>query len=211
MECPVTVPNPEVGTPPIQDGVQLLDHHIDTSVRRKRPCHFTHALANIAAGLLTWQHTQHPTSRLTELEAEKRETFCQRRQRTLLLIRRQVKSGELTLELIPCLQRRARRLRQQHQVSSPGEQIIQRQWNRTLPIRGYGFRPDGRLHRAVAVSLSVGGIPLPPIGRVGKRILHRTVARIEPADLSEVASLTPPAGCRPLVPDLDLGSSKTYR
>src|SRR5882672_11135148 len=101
MECPVTVPNPEVGTPPIQDGVQLLDHHIDASVRRKRPCHFTHALANIAAGLLTRPHTQHPTRRLTELEAEKRETFCQRRQPTLLLIHHQMKSGELTLESLP--------------------------------------------------------------------------------------------------------------
>ena len=54
MECPVTVPLPEIGAPPIQDGVQLLDHHIDSSVRRERPCYFAHALANIAAGLLTW-------------------------------------------------------------------------------------------------------------------------------------------------------------
>src|SRR6266852_7250201 len=116
MECPVTVPYPEVGTPPIQDRVQLLDHHIDASVRRKRPCHFTYALANIAAGLLTWPHTQHPTRRFTEFEAQKRETLSQRRQPTLLLIHHQVKSGELTLELIPRLLRRALRLRQQHHI-----------------------------------------------------------------------------------------------
>src|ERR1700676_1605800 len=111
MECPVTVPNPEVGTPPIQDGVQLLDHHIDASIRPERPCHFAHALANIAAGLLTWPHTQHSTRRLTELEAEKRETFCQCRQPTLLLIHHQVQNGELTLKSLPRL---AFRLRQQH-------------------------------------------------------------------------------------------------
>src|SRR5437899_4534267 len=116
MECPVTVPNPEVGTPPIQDGVQLLDHHIDASVRRRRPCHFTHALASIAAGLLTRPHTQHPTRRLTELEAEKRETFCQRRQPTLLLIHHQMKSGELTLESLPRRPSLSLRLRQQHHV-----------------------------------------------------------------------------------------------
>src|SRR5260221_7071186 len=96
MECPVTVPNPEVGTPPIQDGVQLLDHHIDASVRRKRPCHFTHALANIAAGRLTRPHTQHPTRRLTELETEKRQTFYHRRHATLLLILHPIKDGPLT-------------------------------------------------------------------------------------------------------------------
>src|SRR5215472_6198567 len=111
MKCPVTVPNPEVGAPPIQDGVQLLDHHVDASVRRERPRHFTHALANIAAGLLTWPHTQHPTRRLTELKAEKRETFCQGRQPALLLIHHQVKSGELALESFPRLPRVALRLR----------------------------------------------------------------------------------------------------
>src|ERR1700677_1840302 len=116
MECPVTVPHPEIGAPPIQDGVQLLDHHIDASVRRERPCHFTHALANIAAGLLTWPHTQHPARRLSELEAEKRETFCQCRQPTLLLFHHQVKSGELTLESLPRRPRLALRLRQQHHV-----------------------------------------------------------------------------------------------
>src|ERR1700681_3928295 len=116
MECPVTVPNPEIGAPPIQDGVQLLDHQIDVSVLRERPRHFTHALANIAAGLLTWPHTQHPTRRLTELKAKKRETLYQRRQPTLLSIHHQAKSGELTLESLPrhlCL---ALRLRQQHHV-----------------------------------------------------------------------------------------------
>src|ERR1700674_2752943 len=121
MECPVTVPNPEVGTPPIQDRVQLLDHHIDLPVRRKRPGHFTHALANIAARFLAWPHTQHPTRRFAELEAEKRETLSQRRQPTLLLIHHQVKSSELTLESLPRLPRLALRLRQQHQVSRPGE------------------------------------------------------------------------------------------
>src|ERR1700674_3278642 len=116
MECPVTVPNPEVGTPPIQDRVQLLDHHIDLPVRRKRPGHFTHALANIAARFLAWPHTQHPTRRFAELEAEKRETLSQRRQPTLLLIHHQVKSSELTLESLPRLPRLALRLRQQHHI-----------------------------------------------------------------------------------------------
>jgi hypothetical protein len=42
--------------------------------------------------------------------------YCQRRQPTLLLIHHQVKSGELTLELVPRLLRRAVRLRQQHHI-----------------------------------------------------------------------------------------------
>src|ERR1700674_1414590 len=121
MECPVTVPNPEVGTPPIQDRVQLLDHHIDVSVRRKRPRHFTHALANVAARFLAWPHTQHPTRRFTEFEAQEREALAQRRQPTLLLIYDQVKNSELTLESLPRLPCLSLRLRQQHQVSSPGE------------------------------------------------------------------------------------------
>lgn len=32
MECPVAVADPEIGTPPIRDRVQLLDHHADLPV-----------------------------------------------------------------------------------------------------------------------------------------------------------------------------------
>jgi len=41
MEGPVAVTDPEVGTPPIQYRVQLLDRHADLHVRRKRPRHLT--------------------------------------------------------------------------------------------------------------------------------------------------------------------------
>src|SRR5436309_9998112 len=116
MECPVAVPHPEIGAPPIQDRVQLLDHHIDSPVRRKRPRHFTHTLANVAARFLAWPHTQHPTRRFAEFEAQEREALSQRRQPALLLIHHQAKSGELTLESLPRLPCLSLRLRQQHHI-----------------------------------------------------------------------------------------------
>ena len=90
-------------------------------IRRKRPHHFTHPLTDIAARLLAWPHTQHPPRSLPEFETEKRETFCQRRQPTLLLVHHQSKSRELSLQLLPRHLRLLFRSRQQHQVSSPGE------------------------------------------------------------------------------------------
>ena len=69
MECPVAVADPEVGTPPVQDWIQPLDHHIDSPVRRKRPHHLTRPLADIAARLFAWPHIQQPPRSLPELEA----------------------------------------------------------------------------------------------------------------------------------------------
>src|SRR5204863_5773297 len=97
MECPVAVADPEIGTPPIQDRVQLLDHHPDLPIRRKRPHRIADPLTNIAARLFAWPHQKHPPRSLPELEAEKREAFCQRGQPTLLLVHHQSKSRKLGL------------------------------------------------------------------------------------------------------------------
>jgi hypothetical protein len=48
MECPVTVADPKIGTPPIQDRIQLLDHHADLPVRRKRSHYLTDSLTDVA-------------------------------------------------------------------------------------------------------------------------------------------------------------------
>src|SRR3954469_10853953 len=116
MECPIAVTSPEIGTPPIQNRVQLLDHYIDSSVRWERPHYFANPVANIEARLLAWPHVQHPPRSLPKLEAEKREPFCQRRQPTLFLIHDQVKSTELSLQLRPCLPRLLFRSREQYHV-----------------------------------------------------------------------------------------------
>ena len=49
MECPIAVANPEIGAPPIQDRVQLLDHHADLPIGRKRSHCFANPLTDIAA------------------------------------------------------------------------------------------------------------------------------------------------------------------
>src|SRR3954462_2586139 len=124
MECPIAVTSPEIGTPPIQNRVQLLDHYIDSSVRWERPHYFANPVANIEARLLAWPHVQHPPRSLPKLEAEKREPFCQRRQPTLFLIHDQVESTELSLQLRPCLPRLLFRSREQYHVvriSGPAE------------------------------------------------------------------------------------------
>src|SRR3954449_11924996 len=100
MECPVAVACPEVGAPPIEDRIQLLDHHSDLLVGRKRSHHFAHPLTDIAARLLAWPHAQHPAGGLSKLEAKERESFCQRCQPTLLLIDHQSKSCELCLQSV---------------------------------------------------------------------------------------------------------------
>src|SRR3954469_4712968 len=116
MEYPIAVASPEIRTPPIQNRVQLLDHHIDSPVRRERPHYFANPVANIEARLLAWPHVQHPPPSLPKLEAEKREPFCQRRQSTLFLIHDQAKSSELSLQLRPRLPRLLFRSREQHHV-----------------------------------------------------------------------------------------------
>src|SRR4028119_705326 len=116
MESPVAVPNPKVGTPPIQDGIQLLDHDVDASITRKRSDHLAYPLTDIAARLFARPHQQHPPRSFTELEAQKREPVCQRCQPTLLLINDQLKSGKLRLQLIPRQLRLLLRSRQQHHI-----------------------------------------------------------------------------------------------
>src|SRR5580693_676172 len=60
MECPITVADPEIGAPPIQDRVQLLDHHADLPIGRKRSHRFTNPVTDIAARLFAWPHQNHP-------------------------------------------------------------------------------------------------------------------------------------------------------
>src|ERR1700733_6925976 len=56
MECPVAVADPEIDTPPIQDRVQLLDHHADLAIGRKRSYRFANPLTDIAARLFARPH-----------------------------------------------------------------------------------------------------------------------------------------------------------
>jgi hypothetical protein len=56
MERPVAVADPEIGTPPIQDGVQLLDHAADRPIGRKRSHYLANPLADIAARFIAWPH-----------------------------------------------------------------------------------------------------------------------------------------------------------
>src|SRR3984957_5510251 len=98
MECPIAIADPEIGTPPIQDRVQLLDHYADLPIRRKRPHRLADPLADIAARLFTRPHQKHPPRIFTELKAKEREAFCQCRYATLLLIHHQLKSGKLNLQ-----------------------------------------------------------------------------------------------------------------
>src|SRR5205085_1462107 len=65
---------------------------------------------------LAWPHVQHPPGGLSKLEAQERESFCQRRQPTLFLIYHQSKSCELSLQLVPRRPRLLFRSRQQHHV-----------------------------------------------------------------------------------------------
>ena len=116
MECPVTVADSEIGAPPIQDRIQLLDHYIDSPVGRKRTHHFARSLADIAARLFTWPQVQHPPCRLPELETQEREALAQRRQPTLLVIHDQAKAGELSLEVLPRCPSLLLRSRQQHHI-----------------------------------------------------------------------------------------------
>src|ERR1035437_139757 len=116
MECPVTVANPEIGAPPIQDRVQLLDHYAEWPIRGYRPHCLTNPLTDIAARLLAGPHQKHPPRSLPELEAEKREAFYQRRQPALLLVHHQSKSGKLALQLLPRHPRLLFRPLQQHHV-----------------------------------------------------------------------------------------------
>ena len=56
MERPVAVADPEIGTPPIQDGVQLLDRAGDRPIGRKRAHHFANPLTDITARFIAWPH-----------------------------------------------------------------------------------------------------------------------------------------------------------
>src|ERR1700722_17268735 len=116
MECPITVANPEIGTPPIQDRVQLLHHHADLPIGREGPHRFANPVTDIAARLLAWPHQKHPPRSLPEFETEKRETIRQRCQPTLFLVRNQAKFCKLSLQLLPRHPRLLFRSRQQHHV-----------------------------------------------------------------------------------------------
>src|SRR6202167_3599041 len=116
MEWPITVADPEIGAPPIQDRVQLLDHHADLPIGRKGPHRFANPVTDIAARLFARPHQKHPSRSLPEFETEKRETFRQACQPTLLLVHYQAKSRKLNLQLLPRHPRLLFRSRQQHHV-----------------------------------------------------------------------------------------------
>jgi hypothetical protein len=116
MERPVTVADPKIGTPPIQDRVQLPNHHIDPPITRERPHHFAYSLPDIAARLFARPHIKHPATSPPELEAQKREAFCQCRQPALLLVHYQMKRRKLALQLFPRPLRLLFRSRQQQHI-----------------------------------------------------------------------------------------------
>src|SRR5579864_3073241 len=122
MECAVAVAGSEIGAPPIQNRIQLLDHHADRSVGRKRSHYHADPLADIAARLRAWPQQQHPPRSFAKLEAQEREALRQRRQPTFLLVHHQSKSGKLSLQLLPRIPRLLFRPRQQYHVIRVSDQ-----------------------------------------------------------------------------------------
>src|ERR1700724_120083 len=103
MEDPVAVADPKIGTPPIQDRMQLPNHLSDRGTTWKRSHHFAHPIPDMLARLLARPHVQQPSRGLPKLETQKRETLCHRSQPTLLLVHHQSQSRKLALETLPRL------------------------------------------------------------------------------------------------------------
>src|SRR5258707_4050700 len=103
MEDPVAVAGPKIGTPPIQDRMQLPNHLSDRRATGKRPHYFAHPVPDVLARILARPHVQHPSRGFPELETQKREALFHRGQPTLLLVHHQSKSRKLALETLPRL------------------------------------------------------------------------------------------------------------
>src|SRR5713101_9186118 len=86
MEDPVAVPDPKIGTPPIQDRVQLPNHLADRGATGKRSDHLAHPIPDMLARLLARPHVQQPSRGFPELEPKKRKALFRRGQTTLFLI-----------------------------------------------------------------------------------------------------------------------------
>src|SRR6266852_2501056 len=89
VKDPVAVADPKIGTPPIQNRIQLPNHLTDRRATGKRPDHFAHPVADTLARFLAWPHVQQPHRGFPKLEAEKREALFHRSQTTLLLVHHQ--------------------------------------------------------------------------------------------------------------------------
>lgn len=75
MKDPVAVADPEIGTPSIQDRVQLPNHLADRRAPRKRSNHFANPVPDVLARSLAWPHVQQPYREFPKFEAKKRETL----------------------------------------------------------------------------------------------------------------------------------------
>src|SRR5271166_6407811 len=89
MEDPVAVADPKIGTPPIQDRMQLPNHLPDRRATAERSHYFAHPVPDMLARLLARPHVQQPSRGFPKLETKKRETVCHRAQPTLLLVHHQ--------------------------------------------------------------------------------------------------------------------------
>src|SRR6266496_1555602 len=103
MKDPVAVPNPEIGTPPIQDRIQLPNHLADRRATGKRSDHFAHPIPDMLARLLARPPVPQPSRGFPKLETKKRETLFHRGQPTLLLVHHQSKIRKLAWETFPRL------------------------------------------------------------------------------------------------------------
>src|ERR1700746_725077 len=103
MEDPVAVADPEIGTPPIQDRIQLPSHLADRRATGERSDHLAYPIPDMLARLLARPHVQPPSRGCPNLETKKREAFLYRGQTTLLLVHHQSKGRKLALETLPRL------------------------------------------------------------------------------------------------------------
>src|SRR5260370_24281653 len=98
MKDPVAVPNPKIGTPPIQDRIQLPNPLADRRATGERSDHFAHPIPDMLARLLARPHVQQPSRGFPKLEAEKRKALFHRSKTALLLVHHQSQSRKLALE-----------------------------------------------------------------------------------------------------------------
>src|SRR5437762_10989968 len=116
MKDPVAVADPEIGTPPIQNRIQLPNHLADRRATGERSDHLAHPIPDMLARLLARPHVQQPSRGFPKLETKKRETLLHRSQPTLLLVHHQSKSRKLALKALPRLPGLRFRARQQHHI-----------------------------------------------------------------------------------------------
>src|ERR1700730_16780052 len=103
MEDPVAVADSEIGTPPIQDRMQLPNHLADRRATGERSDYLAYPIPDMLARLLSRPHVQQPSRGFPKLENKERNTLFHRGQPTLLLVHHQSKSRKLALETLPRL------------------------------------------------------------------------------------------------------------